>query len=109
MFVSPTRIILKYLDRTVSEEQLKDICHKFITEAHPTKHKLLTYVHLRLTQCKLMLDDKREKSIGIAFVEFARADMALGFLRWLKDNRKDVFQQRAAFLAEFVIQDARKL
>lgn len=70
MFVSATRIILKYLDRTISEAQLKDTCHMFLTENHPTKHKLLTY-------CKLMLDEKREKSIGIAFVEFAKADLSL--------------------------------
>lgn len=44
MFVSATRIILKYLDRTISEAQLKDTCHMFLTENHPTKHKLLTYV-----------------------------------------------------------------
>lgn len=56
-----------------------------------------------------MLDDKREKSIGIAFVEFAKAEMSLGFLRWLKENRKSLFEQRSAVLAEFVIQDARKM
>lgn len=44
MFVSPTRMILKYLDRTISEEQLKDLCHKYIEEEHPTRHKLLNYV-----------------------------------------------------------------
>jgi hypothetical protein len=29
-FVSATRIIVKYLDRTVTEEALKEICHSFI-------------------------------------------------------------------------------
>ena len=60
-------------------------------------------------QCKLMLDDKREKSTGVAFIEFGKADMSLEFLRWVKDNRKQLFEQKAAILAEFVIQDARKL
>jgi len=56
-----------------------------------------------------MLDDRREKSLGIAFVEFAKAEMSLGFLRWLKDNRQELFEQKASVLAEFVIQDVRRL
>lgn len=45
--VSDKRIILKYLDKNVTEEQLKDLAHEFL-QAHKLKPKELTYVPLQL-------------------------------------------------------------
>jgi hypothetical protein len=43
--VSDKRVILKYLDKAITEEQLKDLAHEFIN-AHHLKHKELTYVRI---------------------------------------------------------------
>lgn len=107
-FVSKTRIIFKYLERTVTEEAIRSMCFAYL-DAVPEKRRHLVYVPSAPIQCKLMLDDSRTKSIGIAFVEFSKPELSLGFLQWVKENRQSLFPQKGAVLAEFVIQDARKI
>lgn len=41
--VSNTRIILKFLDKDISEEQIKDLAHEFLN-AHSLKSKELSFV-----------------------------------------------------------------
>jgi hypothetical protein len=41
--VSDKRVILKYLDKAITEEQIKDLAHEFLN-AHSLKSKELTYV-----------------------------------------------------------------
>lgn len=46
--VSPTRMLMKHLDKELSEEQIKDVCYQFLAK-NGHKNNSLTY-------CKLMLD-----------------------------------------------------
>lgn len=105
--VSRTRLVMCNLPRTMSEEELKQLCIRAVT-SRATKQKPVIRQIKILRESKNTNSTKKNNSRGVAFVEFLEHQHALVALRVLNNN-PETFGPEHRPIVEFAVDNVQKL
>lgn len=111
-YVSETRVLLKNIDKMLSEkivrEQIVKICTEKVEGGEKYKNKKI------IKDIKLLeFQDDRSSNFanrGLGFIEFAIPEVAESFVRYIDTPQKaHMFNERRLPIVEFAFEDARKV
>ncbi|XP_062929034.1 RNA-binding protein 28 [Mobula hypostoma] len=103
IFVSPTRLCIHNIPKSVTDEQLRKLCLQAVGAKEA-----------RIKECRIMRDlqmaktKKDGRSLGYGFVEFMEHSHSLATLRYLNNN-PETFGAEKRPIVEFSLEDRRKL
>ncbi|XP_072097237.1 RNA-binding protein 28 [Mobula birostris] len=103
IFVSPTRLCIHNIPKSVTDEQLRKLCLQAVGAKEA-----------RIKECRIMRDlqmaktKKDGRSLGYGFVEFMEHSHSLATLRYLNNN-PEIFGAEKRPIVEFSLEDRRKL